>query len=119
MEELRDADGAPKRSAGWHLKQALGGGLFTVFQHVPAMYEWWCGVTREHPLESAEYGLLTRNEQGLPQIEVTTTLRGGIRFSKAFVFEYLPVQDRWQAQFGLDLHLDPQWQELCTPARVP
>jgi len=76
------------------------------------MYRWWCDVTKKHPLESVAYGELTHNKKGLPQIEVTTTLRGGITFSKVFLFEYMAVQQRWQAQYGLDLHLDPKWKDL-------
>ena len=78
----------------------------------PAMFEWWCAVTRDHPLELVTYGALTRDKEGLPQIEVATTLKGGIQFSKVFRFVYLPVQQHWQAQYGLDLHLDPQWKDL-------
>jgi len=78
----------------------------------PEMYQWWCNVIEQHPLESVEYGQLTRNKEGLPQIEVTTTLQGGISFSKVFVFKYLAVEQRWQAQYGLDLHLDPKWKDL-------
>jgi hypothetical protein len=78
----------------------------------PAMFEWWCAVTRDHPLESVTYGELTRDKEGLPQIEATTTLKGGVRFSKVFRFVYLPTQQCWQAQYGLDLHLDPQWKDL-------
>ncbi|MFB0552911.1 MAG: hypothetical protein ACETWQ_06295 [Phycisphaerae bacterium] len=76
------------------------------------MYQWWCDVIKEHPFESAVYGQLTRNKEGLPQIEVTTTLRGGITFSKVFVFQYVPLRQGWQAKYGLDLHLDPKWKDL-------
>jgi hypothetical protein len=78
----------------------------------PGMYDWWCQVIKEHPLESVEYGALGRNKDGLPEIPVTTTLHDGIRFSKPFVFTYLAQQQRWQARWGLDLHLDPQWKDL-------
>jgi hypothetical protein len=78
----------------------------------PEMYQWWCDVIGKHPLESVEYGRLSRNKEGLPQIEVTTKLEGDISFSKVFVFKYLAVEQRWQAQYGLDLHLDPKWKDL-------
>jgi len=78
----------------------------------PEMYQWWCEVIKKHPLESVNYGLLSRNNEGLPQIEVTTTLEEDISFSKVFVFKYLPVEQRWQAKYGLDMHLDPKWKEL-------
>jgi hypothetical protein len=78
----------------------------------PEMYQWWCDVIKEHPLESVAYGQLTRNQEGLPQIEITTTLTGNISFSKVFVFKYLAMEQRWQAQYGLDLHLDPKWKDL-------
>jgi len=78
----------------------------------PEMYRWWCDFIKEHPLESVAYGQLSRNKEGLPQIEVTTTLQGGISFSKVFVFKYLAVEQRWQAQYGLDMHLDPKWKDL-------
>jgi len=81
----------------------------------PGMYQWWCGVIEEHPLESVEYGELSRNKEGQPQIEVATTLRGGIAFSKVFVFKYIPLQGKWQAQYGLDLHLDPKWKNIMSP----
>jgi hypothetical protein len=78
----------------------------------PEMYKWWCDAVKQHPLVSVTYGQLTWNKEGLPQIEVTTTLAGDISFSKAFVFKYLAVEQRWQAQYGLDLHLDPKWKDL-------
>jgi hypothetical protein len=85
----------------------------------PAMFEWWCNVVRAHPLESAEYGELSRNKEGLPEIKVTTRLRGDITFSKVFTFKYLPLQERWQAQYGLDLHLDPKWKDLPKAKKIP
>jgi hypothetical protein len=78
----------------------------------PEMYQWWCDVMKHHPLQSVAYGRLSRNKERLPQIEVTTTLAGNISFSKVFVFKYLAVEQRWQAQYGLDLHLDPKWKDL-------
>jgi hypothetical protein len=78
----------------------------------PEMYKWWCDVIKQHPLASVTYGQLTRNKEGLPQIEVTTTLEENISFSKVFIFKYLAVKQRWQAQYGLDLHLDPTWKDL-------
>ena len=78
----------------------------------PRMYQWWCDATKKHPFESAVYGELTRNKGGLPQIEVTTTLQGGIRFSKVFTFQYQAAAQHWQAQFGLDMHLDPRWRDF-------
>jgi hypothetical protein len=85
----------------------------------PAMFDWWCNIVRAHPLESAEYGELDRNKEGLPEIEVTTRLRGDITFSKVFTFKYLPLQERWQAQYGLDLHLDPKWKDLPKAKTIP
>ena len=83
------------------------------------MYRWWCDVTKEHPLESVEYGELSRNKKGLPQIKVTTTLQEAITFSKVFLFEYDALQDSWQAQYGLDLHLDKQWKDFPTTGEIP
>jgi len=85
----------------------------------PAMYQWWCDAIKKHPFVSAEYGPLGRNEDGLPQIEVTTTLQGGITFSKTFVFKYQPRAQRWKTQYGLDLHLDPQWKDLPNALQPP
>ena len=76
------------------------------------MFEWWCEVIEAHPLASVDYGPLQRDPKGLPQIEVTTTLQGGITFSKVFVFRYQPLRQSWKSQFGLDLHLDPKWKDL-------
>ena len=84
----------------------------------PAMYKWWSDSIREHPFESAEYGRLSRNKDGLPQIEVTTTLEGDISFSKVFIFKYLEVEQRWQVQYGLDLHLDPKWKNLIKAEKI-
>jgi hypothetical protein len=78
------------------------------------MYSWWRRVIPEHPLEGMEYGELSHNKDGLPRIPVTTTLQGGIRFSTTFDFQYLALPQRWQAQHGLDMHLDPQWKDLPT-----
>jgi hypothetical protein len=78
----------------------------------PEMYQWWCDVIEKYPLESVDYGQLSHDKQGLPQIEVTTKLQGDISFSKVFVFKYLAVEQRWQAQYGLDMHLDPKWKDL-------
>lgn len=83
------------------------------------MCEWWCEVIKAHPLESVTYGPLRRDEEGLPQIEVTTTLEGGITFSKVFVFRYLPLEQGWNVRFGLDLHLDPKWKDLPKRKAVP
>jgi hypothetical protein len=85
----------------------------------PAMYDWWCSVIKEHPFESVEYGELSRNKEGLPQIIVTTRLQGGVAFSKAFTCEYLPLEQRWQAQYGLDMHLDPQWKDFPKTHKIP
>ncbi len=85
----------------------------------PAMFEWWCNVVRAHPLESAEYGELSRNKEGLPEIKVTTRLRGDITFSKVFTFKYLPLHKQWQAQYGLDLHLDPKWKDFPKTQELP
>lgn len=78
----------------------------------PGMYQWWCDATKAHPFESVTYGPLTHNKDGLPQIEATTTFQGGVTFSKTFTFRYLVDAQRWQTQYGLDLHLDPQWRDL-------
>ena len=78
----------------------------------PGMYRWWCDVTKEHPFESVQYGKLSRNGEGLPQIKVTTTLQGGITFSKVFSFKYDALQDSWKSQYGLDLHLDEKWKDF-------
>jgi len=83
------------------------------------MYQWWCDVIREHPLDSVAYGPLQRDPEGRPQIEVTTTLQGGITFSKVFVFRYLPLRRSWKSQFGLDLHLDPKWKDLPKRKEAP
>lgn len=77
-----------------------------------AMYTWWCKVIKKYPFESVKYGDLDRNSQGLAKIRVTTTLQGGITLSKEFVFRYIPQEEKWQARFGLDFHLDPQWKNL-------
>ena len=84
----------------------------------PGMYRWWCDVTKEHPLESVEYGELSRNKEGLPQMKVTTTLQGGITFSKVFSFEYNALQDSWQSQYGLDLHLDSKWKDFPKTIKI-
>lgn len=85
----------------------------------PTMHRWWHDVIKEHPIESVQYGELSRNTEGLPQIKVTTTLQGGITFSKVFVFKYLPLQKRWQAQYGLDLHLDNTWKDFPKTGKIP
>lgn len=79
-----------------------------------AMYTWWCKVIKKHPFESVKYGDLDWNPQGLSKIRVTTTLQGGITLSKEFVFKYIPQEEKWQARYGLDFHLDPQWKNLPT-----
>lgn len=93
----------------WRTWEIEFGFNYLTMTNWPGMYRWWCDVTKEHPFESVEYGELSRNKEGLPQIKVTTTLQGGITFSKVFIFKYIPLQERWQAQYGLDLHLDPKW----------
>jgi hypothetical protein len=85
----------------------------------PAMYQWWCDVSKEHPLEKVEYGVLSRDQEGLPQMEVTTTLQGGITFSKVFTFKYMPLRQHWKTQYGLDMHLDPQWKDLPKTRETP
>ena len=83
------------------------------------LYRWWCNVVKKHPLESVQYGKLSRNEKGLPQIDVTTTLQHGITFSKVFVFTYIPLEERWQAKYGLDLHLDEKWKDFPKTGKIP
>lgn len=83
------------------------------------MYLWWCNVAKKHPLESVQYGELRRNKEELPQIEVTTMLQGGISFSRVFVFTYMPLEERWQAQYGLDLHLDEKWKDFPKTGKIP
>jgi hypothetical protein len=85
----------------------------------PAMYRWWCDAVKAHPLEGVDYGQLSRSKEGLPQITVTTTLQGGNTFSRVFVFEYEPLRQGWQAQYGLDLHLDPRWRDFPGGAETP
>jgi hypothetical protein len=92
---------------------------YTTMTDWPAMYRWWCDVVKTHPLESVTYGQVTRGKDGLPQMEATTTLDGGITFSKTFTFKYLADVQRWQARYGLDLHLDPQWKDLSKAKEVP
>ena len=84
-----------------------------------AMYAWWCKVIKKHPFESVKYGDFDRNPQGLPKILVTTTLQGGITLSKEFVFRYIPQEERWQARFGLDFHLDKKWKDFPKTGKIP
>lgn len=100
---------APEKEPWWEKTFDID---YLTMTNWPAMFKWWCDVIKEHPLESVEYGELTRNGEDLPQIKVTTRLRGDITFSKVFTFKYLPLRQQWQTQFGLDLHLDPQWKDL-------
>ncbi|MHC4758991.1 MAG: hypothetical protein ACYTE8_10070 [Planctomycetota bacterium] len=37
-------------------------------------------------------------------------------FKEEFVFRYIPQQERWQARFGLDFHLDPKWKDFPQPS---
>ncbi len=78
----------------------------------PGMYSWWYEVTKTFPLESVQYGKLTRNRGGLPQIKATVLLQNGISFAKVFLFEYDALQGCWTAKYGLDLHLDEKWKDL-------
>ncbi len=92
--------------------KVLEGTYYQTMTNKPGMYRWWWNVLKEHPLESVEYGELSRSKEGRPQIQATTTLQGGIRFPKVFVFEYVALRQGWEVQYGLDLHLDPQWKGL-------
>lgn len=83
------------------------------------MYRWWCDVITKYPLKSVKYGVLSRNKEGLPEIEVTTTLKGDITFSRAFSFKYLPLEERWQVLHGLDMHLDKKWSDFPKTGKVP
>jgi hypothetical protein len=96
----------------WRTWEEAFGLDYTTMTGWDVMYRWWCDVIKKHPIESVEYGDLSRNKEGLPQIEVTTTLQGGIRFSKIFVFKYMALRQRWKTLYGLDLHLDPKWKDL-------
>ncbi len=98
-----------KTGSAW--EKAFGFSYRTMTDY-PAMYKWWCEITREHPLESVRYGELSKNKEGWPQIEVTTTLRGGITFTKTFKFQYEALAEAWEPQLGLDMHLDPQWKDF-------
>lgn len=105
---IRELD--PEES--WNTWEKKFGFNYLTMRGWPRMYEWWCDVTKEHSLESVQYGKLTRNKKGLPQLKVTTTLQDGITFSKVFSFKYNALQEGWQSQFGLDLHLDKKWKSL-------
>ncbi len=92
--------------------KVLEGTRYRTMTNAPGMHRWWWNVLKDHPLESVEYGELSRSKEGLPQIQAKTTLQGGIRFSKVFVFKYVALRQGWEVQYGLDLHLDPQWKGL-------
>lgn len=106
---IRELD--PDKS--WKTWERKFGFNYLTMRDWPRMYEWWCDVTTKHPLESVQYGELTRNKKGLPQLKVTATLQGGITFSKVFSFKYNALQEGWQSQYGLDLHLDKKWKSLA------
>jgi len=82
------------------------------------MFKWWCDVIKKHPFESVEYGELTLNKEGLPQIKVNTTLQGGITFSRVFSFKYDVLQGGWKSQYGLDLHLDEKWKVFPKTGKI-
>ncbi|MBN2592315.1 MAG: hypothetical protein JXA81_02325 [Sedimentisphaerales bacterium] len=113
---IREIDPTEQSWESWENKFGFN---YLTMTRWDVMYKWWCDVTKEHPLESVEYGQLSRNNKGLPQIEVTTTLKGGITFSKEFLFEYDALQDSWQAQYGLDLHLDNKWKDFPETGEIP
>ncbi|MBN2589027.1 MAG: hypothetical protein JXA96_04135 [Sedimentisphaerales bacterium] len=105
---IREID--PEKSGdAWEKKFGFN---YLTMSNWSGMYKWWLDVTKKHPLESVKYGELNRNKEGLPQIEVTVTLQGNITFSRVFLFEYGALWDGWQVQYGLDMHLDPQWRNL-------
>ena len=113
---IREID--PEKNS-WNTWERKFGFNYLTMTNWPGMYSWWCDVTKEHPLESAEYGELSRNKKGLPQIKVTTTLQGGITFSKVFSFKYDALQDSWKSQYGLDLHLDKKWKDFPKTREIP
>jgi len=113
---IREID--PEKYWGYAWENAYGFNYMTMTGWGD-MYRWWCEVTKEHPLESVEYGDLSRNKEGLPQMEVTTTLQDGITFSKVFVFTYIPLEERWQAQYGLDMHRDKKWRDFPQTGKIP
>jgi hypothetical protein len=96
----------------WQSWERRFGFNYLTMTNWPAMFQWWSDATRTHPLESVTYGPLSHNDEGLPQIEVTVALEGEITFSKIFTFKYLAEAERWQVQYGLDLHLDDDWKDL-------
>jgi len=106
---IREIDSEKYTWGAWIRKFDIN---YITMRHLDGLYLWWCEVTREHPLESVEYGQLSRNKKGLPEIKVTTTLQGGITFSRVFEFEYGALQGRWEARYGLDMHLDPKWKDF-------
>ena len=108
---MKEADPKKCSQEAW-AKSVFHETYYRTATNLPALRAWWWNVLQEHPLESVEYGARGRNKDGPPQIQVTTTLHDGIRFSKPFVFTYLAQQQRWQVQWGLDTHLDPQWKGL-------
>jgi hypothetical protein len=113
---IREID--PEKYSWRSWEKAFGFDYLTV-TNWPEMYRWWCKVIKVHPLEAVDYGQLSRSKEGLPQIDVTTTLHGGSTFSKVFVFEYEPLRQGWRAQYGLDLHLDPKWKDFPGGAETP
>ncbi len=113
---LKELDPEKYSRASW--ERAFGFDYLTMADR-DGMYRWWCAVIKEHPLESVEYGALSRTPSESPQVQVTTTLHGGVRFSKTFTFRYRAVQQRWQTLYGLDLHLDPQWKDFPKTHKIP
>jgi hypothetical protein len=112
---IREMD--PEKS--WKTWERKFGFNYLTMTNWPGMYRWWCDITKEHPLESVEYGKLSRNEEGLPQIKVNTALQGGITFSRVFSFKYDALQGSWQSQYGLDLHLDKKWKDFPKSEKIP
>ena len=112
---IREIDSEKYSWGAWERK--FGFNYLTITDW-PGMYRWWCDVIKKHPFELVEYGELSRNEEGLPQIKVNTTLQGGITFSKVFSFKYDALQDSWKSQYGLDLHLDKKWKDFPRTKKI-
>jgi hypothetical protein len=97
FEAIRDADYSSPQSV-WAID-------YRAHHHVDVWVDWVCRHFSANPIVSVALGHVLANEQGLPSVSYTLTLRDGSSIEGVLPFEYQPLSESWLATEGLDWHL--------------
>jgi len=82
---------------------------YCVATDFPAWVKWVCTTFSRNPIVEVQLGKVLRNDEGLPTVPYTLTLKDGATLSGNLPFRCSVEHGRlvWQATTGLDWHLQP------------